>query len=319
MDLRRFEAFAATHHGLIHRDAALALGVSRSTWYRSIDRSLFEQIHPKVVRLIGSSRTRYQLILAAVWAVGGGAVASHRSSAFLWGVARPDDDPIDLIIPDRNRDWKLDGVVIHRPRDLRELRPVVRHAIPTVTPMRMLCDLGAVDRDAVEAALHDVMTQRLASSAAIEAGMFRHARRGHHGIGALRLALRAWQIDGKVADSKLELRMNALLHEHRLPTAEFHAFVSGYEVDFLIRGTRVVLECDGYESHGLDRDQFEFDRVRNAELTGSGFVIVHFTWRQLTRGPSHVARRIEHNVARWDPDVLQAHRSRLHETRNWAT
>jgi very-short-patch-repair endonuclease len=95
--------------------------------------------------------------------------------------------------------------------------------------------------------------------------------------------------------------------------------VSGYEVDFLIRGTPVVLECDGYESHGLNWDQFEFDRVRDAELTGSGSVIVHFTWRQLTRGPSHVARRIEANVAQWAPELLAAHRSRPHATPNWAT
>jgi very-short-patch-repair endonuclease len=318
MNLRPFEAFAATHHSLLHRDAALALGASRTTWYRAIDRGVFEQLHPNVVRVIGSPRTRQQQILAAVWAAGLGAVASHRSAAFLWGVERSPDDPVDVILPARTRNSAPAGVVVHRPRDLRELRPVVRQAIPSVTPMRMLVDLGAVDAPGVEPALDDVLTQRLASFDAIQAGLYRHARRGHHGIAALRAALAQWQIEGRVSDAKLEQRMHELLEEHALPPAEFHATVCGYEVDFLVTGTRIVLECDGWESHGLDRDQFEFDRLRDSELTAAGYVVVHFTWRQITSGARHVARRIEENLRRWAPEVLARRRSSTGTRPNWA-
>ena len=138
--------------------------------------------------------------------------------------------------------------------------------------------------------------------------MFRHAKRGHHGIGALRAALTQWEIDGKPSDGKLEKKMSETLREFRLPPAEFHAIVGGYEVDFLVIGTRIVLECDGYESHGLNRDQFEFDRARNAEITAAGYVIVHFTWRQLTRSPAQVVRRIERNLEQWAPELLASHR-----------
>jgi very-short-patch-repair endonuclease len=176
--------------------------------------------------------------------------------------------------------------------------------------MRMLVDLGAVDPAGVASALDDVLTQLIASFTAVRNGMFRHARRGHTGIGALRAALQEWEIQGSPADSRLEVRMNELLETFRLPPADFHAIVSGYEVDFLVRGTRVVLECDGFEAHGLDRDQFEFDRLRNAELTADGHVVVHFTWRQLDSAPSRVADRIERNLRQWAPDVLDAERSR---------
>lgn len=40
--------------------------------------------------------------------------------------------------------------------------------------------------------------------------------------------------------------------------------VASFEVDFLVCGTRVVIECDGHQVHGLDREQFEFDRIRDA-------------------------------------------------------
>src|SRR5687768_11244795 len=119
MNLKPFAAIAETHHGLLSKTAALELGVSPATWYRAIDHGVFEHVHPNVVRLIGAPRTRHQQILAAVWAAGEDALASHRSAAYLWGVERTDDDPIDLILRRRSREATLDGVVVHRPRDLR--------------------------------------------------------------------------------------------------------------------------------------------------------------------------------------------------------
>ena len=309
MDLRPFEAFALTHHGLLHWDAARSIGASRATWYRLIDRHVFEQIHPNVVRVIGSERTRQQRILAGVWGCGRDTVASHRSAAFLWGADRPFDDLVDVILPSRDREATLAGVVVHRPRDHRELRPVIRHGIPCVPPFRMLTDLGAVDPGGVAATLDDLLTQQIVSHAGVRAGLHRHARRGHHGISALRQALDAREIDGVPSDGKLEMAMNDLLTTHHLPPAQFHARVAGYEVDFLISGTCVVLECDGYESHGLNRDQFEFDRQRNAEVTAAGYVIVHFTWRQLVGAPAKVAGRIEANLHRWAPDLLGRRRA----------
>jgi very-short-patch-repair endonuclease len=181
--------------------------------------------------------------------------------------------------------------------------------------MRMLVDLGAVDEPAVLGALEDVLSQRVASFGAVRAGLHRHARRGHTGIKALRDALAKWQFAEAVPDSELEIRMKALLTSCDLPAAEFHAHVCGFEVDFLVIGTCIVLECDGYQAHGVDRDQFEFDRVRSAELTAAGYVVVHFTWRQVTNAPDRVAARIEANLRRWAPDVLDAHRRRRRRAR----
>ena len=99
--------------------------------------------------------------------------------------------------------------------------------------------------------------------------------------------------------------MSALLRRHRLPAARFHPIVAGYEVDFLVEGTNVILECDGWGTHGLDRNQFEFDRIRNAELAAAGYVLVHFTWRQLERSPDSVAERLIAVLQRWAPEVLR--------------
>ena len=299
MRLEQLDKYAQRHHGLVTRSAATKLGVSRASWYRAIDSGHLEQLYPSVARLWGSPPTLPQRALAAVWAVGPGALASHRTAATLWGIDRPANDPIDVVMANRRRYSRLTGIVVHRPRDLDDLRPILRQMVPTTNPMRMLLDLGAVDADAVEGAMIAVMASKVASPAAIRGALFRHARQGRNGIGPLRRALETWLGEELPPDSELESKMAQLLAAYRLPAVQFHAVVAGYEVDFLVVGTHIVLECDGWGSHGLDRDQFEFDRVRNAELLAAGYMTVHFTWRQLKNEPDHVAERIRNVLGRW--------------------
>lgn len=133
--------------------------------------------------------------------------------------------------------------------------------------------------------------------------MMHHARRGRSGVGPLRLALERWLGEELPPDSALEAKMAELIARYRLPQVTFHAIIGGFEVDFHVDGTRIVLECDGWGTHGLDRDQFEFDRVRNGELTAAGYVVVHLTWRQLTTDPDAVAQRIVDHIRRWAPEL----------------
>lgn len=297
--LEALDPFAVRHHGLVTRDAAERVGISRSSWYRAIQSGAFEPLSPNVARVWGSPVTRAQHIQAAVFAAGPGTLASHRSSAWLWTVDRPDEDPIDVILGARTRHALPDGVVVHRPTDRHDLRAVMRQNIPTTNPMRMLLDLGAVDPPAVFDAMIAVMSAKFASPLAIRAALHRHARRGRHGTVALRAALERWADEELPPDSVLEAAMHDLVHRFGLPQVQFHAIVEGYEVDFLIAGTKVIIECDGWATHGLDRDQFEFDRIRDADLTGAGYLTVHTTWRQITSTPDAAARRIRAVLERW--------------------
>ena len=170
--------------------------------------------------------------------------------------------------------------------------------------MRMLLDLGAVDPAAVEAAMIAVMSSRVASPAAIRGALFRHARQGRRGITALRAALATWLDEELPPDSELEAVMVSVVSTYRLPAVEFHAIVIGFEVDFLVVGTNIVIECDGWGSHGLNRDQFEFDRYRNGELLAAGYTILPITWRQLKMAPDQIAERLRKVVFRWAPHLL---------------
>ena len=49
------------------------------------------------------------------------------------------------------------------------------------------------------------------------------------------------------------------------------------EVDFLWPKRALIVETDGYDSHGTRR-AFEADRAKDAALTAAGFRVVRFTW-----------------------------------------
>ncbi len=103
MELARLDLFASAHHGVVTRQAAERAGVSRSAWYRALDAGWIAALHPNVARMHGSPTTVEQKIAAAVLAAGPGALASHGTAAFLWGLPGAEPSTVDLIVPRRER------------------------------------------------------------------------------------------------------------------------------------------------------------------------------------------------------------------------
>jgi very-short-patch-repair endonuclease len=289
--------------------------MSRSAWYRAIDGGPLVLVHPGVARVRGAPVTFEQRVAAAVLALSPHALASHRSAARLWGLARPDTDPIDVIVPRNGPRPDLDGVVVHRPCDRHDLAPSSRAGIRVTNPLRMLCDLASVDPQAVGGAVEHVVVAGYARPTGLRRLVDRHATQGRAGIDALRHAVAAWPLGEKPADSVLEAAMARLLSAHRLPSAEFHAIVEGFEVDFLIRGTPVVIECDGWEFHVSSRAQWVRDTDRDAVLSAAGYVTLRRTWDHIIRHEAATVARIEAVLRRWAPDVLAEARSRSRPSR----
>jgi very-short-patch-repair endonuclease len=296
MRLDELDAVAKRNHGIVTRAMT---GMSDQAWRRAVRNGTLIGLYPGVARLVGTTETPEQRIAAAVLAVGHGALASHRSSAHLWGVPRPPGEPVDVIVPDRPGLRSLPGVVVHRPRDLAHLSPQRRVNIRCTNIVRTLCDLGAVDRRGVEQAVGHMLGAGMLSIGTLEAALITHGRPGRNGIAALRAAIDSWAIQGKPADSLLEAAMHRLVTKYHLPPVEFHALIEGWEVDFRVIGLPIVLECDGWTSHGLDPVQFERDRERDAELTAAGWITVRFTYRAVTRTPAKAAARIRSVASRW--------------------
>lgn len=58
-----------------------------------------------------------------------------------------------------------------------------------------------------------------------------------------------------------------------------------YYADVAIPSRNVIIEVDGFEFHS-SRDAFENDRVRQNDLVLAGWVVLRFTWLQLTNDPA---------------------------------
>jgi very-short-patch-repair endonuclease len=228
----------------------------------------------------------------------GGAIASHRSAAYLWGLDIAGDDPVDITVLTRGRRIERAGVAVHRPTDMDDLRPSSRKGIRCANPLRVLIDLGTVAPERVGDAIAQFSIGGLVSPDAAWAVLHRHARKGRPGVVALRSELEDWKFGSRPPDSVLEVEMAKLLSRHGLPAAEFHQRIMGFEVDFRICGTSLIIECDGWAWHGTRREQYERDTERDAILGAAGFIVRRFTWQQIRRRPAWVAEIIRAQL-RW--------------------
>jgi very-short-patch-repair endonuclease len=296
MRLSDFDQWACEHHGLLTYPAS---GLSNDAWHRALRSGSLIGLHRHVARLPGSPETPTQRIHAAVLAAGGDAMASHHSAAALWNLVDPDSEFVHIIKPDRARRPRLDGVIVHRPTDRRQLQPQRRERIRCTDPLRTLCDLG-VDRPAlVGPAVGAALSARLVNLDALTTTALAHSRRGRPGTRALRSAIDDWAIDHRPADSILEVVFNDLVRRHRLPLVAFHEKIAGWEVDFRFVGTPLIVECDGWSTHGLDRQQFELDRRKDSDLGNAGWQVRRFTYRAIVAEPADTAFRIRRALERW--------------------
>lgn len=277
---------ARRQHGLVTREQALRAGVTAKVVQGLLDRGHWERVHRGVYRVAGTPRTSLQRLLAAVLAAGEGAMASHRSAAWLWGLA--DEVAYDVTVHGHRRPRVGGDVRVHR-RDLTRERAVIRQGVPCTNPLRTVLDLAAgAGAGVVETAVDRGVARRLFTPTALEAEVARAARRGRKGVAVLRACLERRAGDGGRPASVLESRLARLVRQARLPVpVREHPVAGGYRVDFAWPEAGVAVELDGYEHHS-SWDDFRRDRARQNELVLAGWVVLRFTWRDVEERPAWV-------------------------------
>jgi len=88
-----------------------------------------------------------------------------------------------------------------------------------------------------------------------------------------------------------------LCRRHRLPRPEVNVRIGPYEVDFLWRAQRLIVETDGYRYH-RGSQAFEDDHERDIGLRAHGCDILRFTYRQVTEDPGRVAAVVQRELER---------------------
>lgn len=278
---------AAAQHGIVHRRQLAAVGIGRHGVRRRVRDG---RLHPRLpgVFAVGYPRTdEIARLVAGLLYVGEDCVVSHRSAAALWELA-PVPEAVHLT---------RQGLGVHPRPGLRvrrvaalDVRDVRLHrGLPVTAPARALLDLAAdADDGALERALAQARMRRLVTDGDLDAALGRSPSRP----GARRLRRVMAAVNGAVITrSAAERLIRRLVAAAGLPMPETNAHLLGYEVDFLWREQKLILEMDGFEFH-RHRHQFESDRRRDQLLTAAGYRVIRVTWRQLRDEPVAIAVRI---------------------------
>jgi very-short-patch-repair endonuclease len=228
--------------------------------------------------------------MAAVLACGEGAVLSHGSAAALWKLLRPTDGPIHVSVPATSGRAKQRGIQLHRCQSLAD--PPVS---PTSLPIRGGRD-GRVEGGSGSShspkTSHATYRDRIPVTTVqrtiddldglLPPHLVKRARRQAELMG-----VRLEGVESKRSRSELEEDFLALCHRHRLPTPATNVKLGRWEVDFLWRPQRLVVEVDSFAYH-RGSVTFQDDRARDLDLRQEGFTVLRFSERQLEGEPSRV-------------------------------
>jgi REase_MTES_1575 len=225
--------------------------------------------------------------MAAVLAGGEGVVLRCRSAGALWRLR--DGDPRDVEVHSPKHLRPRRGLKIRRgplpPDEIDE-----HEGIPVTTPARTLLDLAAVlNEHQLARACERAEALRLGSPTSLEELVDRYPRRP--GTPNLSRLIEEGRIVPTTTRSHLERRFLTFLDANALPRPLVNARTDPYTPDFRWTDERLIVELDGFETHGT-RAAFERDRARDRQLTAQGWRVVRVTKRQLDGEPQQIAEEL---------------------------
>jgi hypothetical protein len=111
--------------------------------------------------------------------------------------------------------------------------------------------------------------------------------------------LKGYRLEGIETDgtrSDLESAFLALFAAHRIPPPEVNPKLGRYEVDFLWREEKLIVEADTFTYH-RGSVAFEDDHLRDLDLRQRGYAVLRFTDKQLEAEPERVVADIRNELA----------------------
>jgi very-short-patch-repair endonuclease len=228
-----------------------------------------------------SLRTRAR---AAALACGPNAVVSHATAAALWGLIGPPPGPIHVTVGGPNPGSRP-GIRLHRVGHLSKADVRTQNGLRLTSPARTICDLAATEpAKTVQYAIQEGIANRLLTEPELLAAVARHGNR--RGGPALR-AILALEGGGGFTRSHAERVLMEIVVAAGLPPPEKNVYVEGHCVDALWRAQRLIVEIDGFATHGT-RTAFESDRRCDQQLRAAGWRVIRMTYRQLRDEPVRV-------------------------------
>jgi hypothetical protein len=258
----RLAVIAGRQYGVVTYKQLVAAGIDKSGVERRVHTGRLLRLHRGVYAVGHRALSWRGRWLAAVLAVGDGAVLSHGSAAALWQYLRPIQGPIHVTVPSDGGRRSRRGLRIHRSRTLTPRDVTRRHGIAVTTPARTIEDVRGT----------------------VEPYLFRRALRQAELAGHRVPHLNAV----KRSRSDLELLFLALCDDHDLPRPLVNHRVHGHRVDFFWPDQRLAVETDSWDYH-RGSVAFEDDHDRDLELRARRIATRRYTGDQLEAASGAVA------------------------------
>jgi hypothetical protein len=284
---------ADVQHGQISLTQLQLIGLSASAVRSRVAAGKLHRVY-RGAYSVGHSRVSWQgRYMAAVLACGEGALLSHHPSARLLGLRGP-AGRMDVTIPGRL--VRIPGIDSHRTRWIDPRDAIVADGIPCTSIARTIFDLADAEgnqrrtqRDIDRAEQLRVFDLRDVQR------VLAHAP-GRRGARVVRSVLAA-VTEPAITRSEIEERMFAIAARIGLPRPRVNhviVFEDGTHVegDFVWLEAKLIIETDGWESHGTRR-AFAYDRRRDRRLGLAGWRVHRFTWHEIVYEPERVASELE--------------------------
>jgi hypothetical protein len=250
----RLFAFAADHHAVFKGAHARVCGLTDRQIEGRIALGLWQRLYDDVYVTAGAPLSWKGALLAACWAGGFRAAASHRSAAALWGLAGGRRSIVEVTCP-RWRRAQHEGLLVHETKTLEGVDIAEVEGIPVTTPERTLLDLGAVCHESVvEMALDKAEHRRLVTRASVQTTLDRLGKSGRNGVGTLRRLLAPHGRERRAPESEMETALIQCLRRNGwpdpIPQFEIHQtgkFVA--RVDAAYPEWRIAIEYQSNEYH----------------------------------------------------------------------
>ena len=290
--------------GVISRSIALALGMPSSTLKAWVRDGRLVRVGRGIYVLPGVLENEKTLLRAATNALD--AIVSHESAARMHGLDGLDPRRTAVSVPVRHTN-KFKGVIVHQSTDLTEDEVLVINGMPVTDPPRTIIDLAAIlPRRVLAAVLDQAVRMKLTTYQAVSDRLESTARRGKPGVVKLRRILHVRLIRKFVSESVLETKFIELIRRAGLPipTMQFRPAwlrkVKG-RVDFAYIKLKIIIEVDGMRFHGMP-EPFQQDRNRDNVAQLAGWIVLRFTWEDITKRPDYVVETVRQAITKRSKD-----------------
>jgi very-short-patch-repair endonuclease len=287
-------ALAERQHGVVSRQQLRGIGMGEGAIDHAIASGRLFPLFRGTFGVGHSQVGQRGRMFAAVLACGSATVVSHGSAALLLGLWDTGPQAIHVIAP-KQMGRKIPGIRTHHVPPPLGKEVVVRENIPCTSPARVIVDLaGGVGDASLHRTIEQAAVLQLLDVPKIDAILAGPRRRGS---ASLRGILDDWRRYSRVRlRSRMEAKLLPLLSQYDLPIPECNKKLEvggrSFEIDFLWRRQRLVVEADGGRFHDNPHAEAR-DLDRNRVLVAGGFRVLRLRWEELNSRPEATIARIE--------------------------